>query len=89
MILLLGCLVQVGNGIELEAPVAPLWCDLGFVPNSRGNKAAANLRPMGKVVASNVGRWKVALQQCSDPSFLMFLVLHVLDESLFSLVVVT
>ena len=25
--------------------VAPLWCDLGFVPNSRGNKAAANLRP--------------------------------------------
>ena len=26
-------------------PVAPLWCDLEFVPNSRGNKAAANLRP--------------------------------------------
>ena len=26
--------------------VAPLWCDLGFFPNSRGNKAAANLRPM-------------------------------------------
>ena len=26
-------------------PVAPLWCDLGLVPNSRGNKAAANLRP--------------------------------------------
>ena len=26
-------------------PVAPLSCDLGFVPNSRGNKAAANLRP--------------------------------------------
>ena len=25
--------------------VAPLWCDLGFVPNCRGNKAAANLRP--------------------------------------------
>ena len=24
--------------------VAPLWCDLGFFPNSRGNKAAANLR---------------------------------------------
>ena len=23
----------------------PLWCDLGFVRNSRGNKAAANLRP--------------------------------------------
>ena len=29
----------------LPVPVAPLWCDLGFVPNSRGNKAAANLRP--------------------------------------------
>ena len=51
-----GCLVQVGNGIELEAvglqtsvptlPVAPLWCDLGFFPTSRGNKAAANLRPI-------------------------------------------
>ena len=26
-------------------PVAPLWGDLGFVPNSRGNKAAANLLP--------------------------------------------
>ena len=26
-------------------PVVPLWCDLGFVQNSRGNKAAANLRP--------------------------------------------
>ena len=25
--------------------VAPLWCDLVFFPNSRGNKAAANLRP--------------------------------------------
>ena len=23
----------------------PLWYDLGFFPNSRGNKAAANLRP--------------------------------------------
>ena len=22
-----------------------MWCDLGFVPNSRGNKVAANLRP--------------------------------------------
>ena len=27
-------------------PVAPLWCDLGFFPNSCGNKAAANLRPI-------------------------------------------
>ena len=30
--------------------VAPLWCDLGFFPNSRGNKAAANLRPTGILV---------------------------------------
>ena len=26
--------------------VMPLWCDLGFVPNSRGNKADANLCPI-------------------------------------------
>ena len=26
-------------------PVAPLWCDWGFVTNSSGNKAAVNLRP--------------------------------------------
>ena len=25
--------------------MAPLWCDLGLVPNSRGNEAAANPRP--------------------------------------------
>ena len=48
-----GCLVQVGNGIELQAvgfqfepyrwrPCGVTW---DFVPNSRGNKAAANLRP--------------------------------------------
>ena len=44
-----GRLVQVCNGIELEAVgfrFEPYrWCDLGFVPNSRGNKAAANIRP--------------------------------------------
>ena len=28
-------------------PVVPLWCDLGIFQNSRGNEAAANLRPMG------------------------------------------
>ena len=32
--------------------VVPLWCDLGFFPNSRGNKAAANLRS-GTVVGAN------------------------------------
>ena len=39
----------VGRLVEQQGKsnnmVAPLWCDLGFVPNSRGNKAAANLRP--------------------------------------------
>ena len=29
--------------------VVALWCDLGFVLNNRGNKAAANLRPRGLV----------------------------------------
>ena len=24
---------------------APLWCDLGFFPNSSGKKAVANLHP--------------------------------------------
>ena len=32
--------------IVIFLSVAPLWCDLGFVPDSRGNKAAANLRPI-------------------------------------------
>ena len=27
-------------------PVVPLLCDLGFFPNTRGNKAAANLCPL-------------------------------------------
>ena len=44
-----GCLVQVGNGIDLEAvglQFEPyLWYDLGFIPNSRGKKSAANPRP--------------------------------------------
>ena len=31
-------------------PVAPLWCDLGFFTTSRGNKAAANLRPKGDLL---------------------------------------
>ena len=30
----------------LTLPVAPLWRDLEFFPNSRGNKAAANLSPV-------------------------------------------
>ena len=33
--------------------VEPLWCDLGFVPNSRGNKAAANLCPRLAVIKIN------------------------------------
>ena len=42
----------------------------------------------GKVVASNVGQWKVPLQKGSDPFFLMSLVFHVFAEPLFLLVVV-
>ena len=38
-----------GEGHQIESyitlPVAPLWCDLGFFPSSRGNKAAVNPRP--------------------------------------------
>ena len=37
-------------------PVAPLWCDLGFFPNSRGNKAAANLRPGPLAELDNISR---------------------------------
>ena len=37
---------------------------------------------LGKVVASNVGQWKVPLQQAHDPDFLMPLVLHVFAEPL-------
>ena len=40
-------------------PVAPLWCDLGFVPNSRGNKAAANLRPTDQPSMAWSWTWKV------------------------------
>ena len=43
---------------------------------------------LGKVVASNVGQWKVPLQKGRDPRFLMSLVLHVFAEPLFRLVVV-
>ena len=35
-------------------PVAPLWCDQGFVPNRRGNKAAANLRPKTSVTIHQI-----------------------------------
>ena len=39
-------LCKFGTWVRIQ-PVAPLWCDLGFVPNSRGNKAVAKLRPKG------------------------------------------
>ena len=32
-------------------PVAPLWYDLGFFPNSHGNKAVANLLPIVSSIA--------------------------------------
>ena len=36
--------------------MAPLCCDLGFVPNSRGNKAAAHLRPNHVLLIMSAGR---------------------------------
>ena len=59
--LLKGCLVQVGNGIELQAvgfQFEPYWwrpCGVtwDFVPHSRGNKAAANLRPKAELEGQN------------------------------------
>ena len=43
-------------------PVAPLWCDLGFFQNRRGNKAAANLRP---TCSCNACRGRSPLFSCS------------------------
>ena len=34
-------------------PVEPLWCDLGFFLNSRGNKAVTNLRPTWSIKANS------------------------------------
>ena len=48
-------------------PVAPLWCDLGFVPNSRGNKAAANLRPVTSM-RSFENQWRSA---CAPTPFVI------------------
>ena len=39
-------------------PVGPLWCDRGFFPYSRGNKAAANLRP------TNTDRYVFNIEVC-------------------------
>ena len=43
---------------------------------------------LGKVVASDVGQWKVPLQQAGDPGFLMPLVLRVHAKPLFRLIFV-
>ena len=45
--------------------VAPLWCDLGFVPNSRGNKAAANPRPTRGVTRTHSDILTSTLQRLS------------------------
>ena len=45
-------------------PVEPLLCDLRFVPNSRGNKAAANLRPMLKAPNSYAKRILLIISLC-------------------------
>ena len=50
--------------------VAPLWCDLGFFPNSRGNKAAANLIPKSACCIlhwfCSLG-WVFAILKCFKP----------------------
>ena len=46
-----------------------MWCDLRFVPNSRGNKAAANLGP---VRGDCIDKWKIAITpdpHCRAPEF--------------------
>ena len=46
-----------------------VWCDLGFFPNSRGNKAAANLRPTygtcqdQKALTQSMAGWTENLNQ--------------------------
>ena len=46
--------VQPINTSDWAQVIMPLWCDLGFVPNSRGNKAEENLRPIMRKLAWNV-----------------------------------
>ena len=43
---------------------------------------------LGQIVTSNVGQWKVPLQQGGDPDFFMPLELHIFAEPPFSLVVI-
>ena len=43
-------------------PVAPLWCDLGIVPNSLGNKTAENPRP---TVTVTIARCQIFLSDAS------------------------
>ena len=53
-------LVSSSTPTVVVVQVVPLWCDLGFFPNSRGNKAAANLRPSISRVAARfpkVSKW--------------------------------
>ena len=42
-------------------PVAPLWCDLGFIQNSCGNKAAANHCPIAALSISLSWNWPVVI----------------------------
>ena len=73
-----GCLFQVGNGIDLEAvgfqfepyrwrPCGVTWDSSTTVPNSRGNKAAANLRSALEIKFSWIG--EVVADQSSAHCF--------------------
>ena len=64
-------------------PVAPLWCDLGFFPNSRGNKAAANLRP--NMVHSKLNNNCIYVYRlvCSNCTIVLaYTILHILNNIL-------
>ena len=67
------CLQNWKPLVSRTLPVAPLWCDLEFVPNSRGNKGAANLCPIKKRI------WKLhALKFFYSHKFTMFLNLKIM-----------
>ena len=58
-------------------PVAPLWCDLRFVPNSRGNKAAVNLSPEANF---HLGRSEQP-KQCSEYTIVSSILTYLLFRS--------
>ena len=65
--------------------MAPLWCDLEFVPNSRGNKAAANLRPtevsVGKPMTPRQSRTLICVQYDHDMFLFRLVILEVIQDN--------